>query len=121
VVRTFTIITCDVNEQLRPLHARTPAILPPAAGHLAGVARGGTRRTADLLALPIRYRSADLAAWPVPRRLGRVAEDDLGRPSPIPQPRPRRRLCRSAATGQRRSGFRHQRRSLSRWRRSSSR
>jgi putative SOS response-associated peptidase YedK len=32
----------------------------------------------DLLGLLIPYPSAELAAWPVPRRVGRVAEDDPG-------------------------------------------
>jgi putative SOS response-associated peptidase YedK len=32
----------------------------------------------ELLALLIPYPSSELAAWPVPRRVGRVAEDDPG-------------------------------------------
>jgi putative SOS response-associated peptidase YedK len=33
---------------------------------------------AELLALLRPYPSSELAAWPVPRRVGRVAEDDAG-------------------------------------------
>jgi putative SOS response-associated peptidase YedK len=76
VVRTFTIITTDANEKLRALHARMPVILPRAAwptwlGEEPAEA-------ADLLALLRPYPSSDLAAWPVARRVGRVAEDDPG-------------------------------------------
>jgi putative SOS response-associated peptidase YedK len=76
VVRTFTVITTDANEKLRALHDRMPVVLPrdtwPAS-------LGETpAEAADLLALLRPYPSSELAAWPVPRRLGRVAEDDPG-------------------------------------------
>jgi putative SOS response-associated peptidase YedK len=71
-VRTFTIITTNANEKLRPLHDRMPVILPrdtwPAwLGETPAEA-------ANLLALLRPYPSSDLATWPVPRRVGRMAE-----------------------------------------------
>jgi putative SOS response-associated peptidase YedK len=76
VVRTFTIITTDANEKLRALHDRMPAILP--GDTWAAWLGEEPTEPHDLLALLISYPSADLAAWPVPRRVGRVAEDDPG-------------------------------------------
>jgi putative SOS response-associated peptidase YedK len=76
VVRTFTIITCEANEKLRALHDRMPAILPRAAW--PAWLSEAPAEAAELLALLRPYPSSALAAWPVPRRVGRVSEDDVG-------------------------------------------
>jgi putative SOS response-associated peptidase YedK len=76
VVRTFTIITTDANDKLRALHDRMPVILPRAAW--PAWLGEEPAEAAALLALLRPYPSAELAAWPVPRRVGRVAEDDAG-------------------------------------------
>jgi putative SOS response-associated peptidase YedK len=76
VVRSFAIITTDANEKLRALHERMPVILP--CDTWSAWLGEEPADPQDLLALLIPYPSADLAAWPVPRRVGRVAEDDAG-------------------------------------------
>jgi len=76
VVRTFTIITTDANDKLRVLHDRMPVILPREAWR-AWLGEEPAE-AAELLALLRPYPSSELAAWPVPRRVGRVAEDDAG-------------------------------------------
>jgi putative SOS response-associated peptidase YedK len=76
VVRTFAIITCEANEKLRALHDRMPVILPRAAW--PAWLGEEPAEAPELLALLRPYPSAALAAWPVPRRVGRVAEDDPG-------------------------------------------
>jgi putative SOS response-associated peptidase YedK len=75
-VRTFTIITTDTNEKLRALHDRMPVGLPRAAWP-AWLGEQPAEAD-DLLALLCPYPSSDLTAWPVARRVGRVAEDDPG-------------------------------------------
>jgi len=74
VVRTFTVITTDANEKLRALHDRMPVILPRDA--FPAWLGEEPAEPDDLLALLRPYPSSELAAWPVPRRVGRVAEDD---------------------------------------------
>jgi hypothetical protein len=74
VVRTF--ITTDANEKLRALHDRMPVILP--RDTWAAWLGEKPAEPEELLALLIPYPSSELAAWPVPRRVGRVAEDDPG-------------------------------------------
>jgi putative SOS response-associated peptidase YedK len=76
VMRTFTIITTAANEKLRALHDRMPVILPRAAW--PAWLGEEPAEPAELLALLRPYPLSDLAAWPVPRRVGRVAEDDPG-------------------------------------------
>jgi putative SOS response-associated peptidase YedK len=76
IVRTFTIITTDANDKLRALHDRMPVILPREAW--PAWLGEEPAEAAELLALLRPYPSSDLATWPVPRRLGRVAEDDPG-------------------------------------------
>ena len=75
-MRTFTIITTDANEKLRQVHDRMPVILP----REAWPAWLGEQpaEPLDLLALLRPCPSDWLAVWPVPRRVGRVAEDDAG-------------------------------------------
>jgi putative SOS response-associated peptidase YedK len=76
VVRTFTIITTNANDKLRALHDRMPVSLPRNAWR-AWLGEEPPEAD-DLLALLRPYPSSDLVAWPVPRRVGRVAEDDPG-------------------------------------------
>jgi putative SOS response-associated peptidase YedK len=76
ILRTFTIVTTDASEKLRALHDRMPAILPRAAWPMW--LGEDDAEPAELLALLRPFDGAALAAWPVPRRVGRVAEDDTG-------------------------------------------
>jgi putative SOS response-associated peptidase YedK len=75
-VRSFAIVTCEANDKLRALHDRMPVILP--RDTWAAWLGEEPAWPQDLLALLIPYPSSELAAWPVPRRVGRVAEDDPG-------------------------------------------
>jgi putative SOS response-associated peptidase YedK len=75
-VRTFTIVTTDANQKLRGLHDRMPVALPREAWP-AWLGETSAEVT-ELLSLLRPYPSSELAAWPVPRRVGRVAEDDAG-------------------------------------------
>jgi putative SOS response-associated peptidase YedK len=76
VVHSFAIVTCEANEKLRALHDRMPVILP--RDTWAAWLGEEAAEPPELLALLIPYPSAELAAWPVPRWVGRVAEDDPG-------------------------------------------
>jgi putative SOS response-associated peptidase YedK len=75
VVRTFTILTCAANERLRPLHQRMPVVLPKEAW-AAWLGDDGDTDADALLELLRPCPSEWLAVWPMPRRVGRVAEDD---------------------------------------------
>jgi putative SOS response-associated peptidase YedK len=80
VIRTFAIITIDANEKLRALHDRMPVVLPRAAWPAwLGEGRAAERTDAEAPELLARLRPCPpelLAAWLVPRRVRRVAEDD---------------------------------------------
>src|SRR5688500_15911709 len=75
-VHTFAIVACEATEKLRALHDRMPVILP--RGTWAAWLGEEPAEPQDLLALLIPHPSPAPAAWPVPRRVGRVAEDDPG-------------------------------------------
>ena len=73
-VRSATIVTCEANALLAPLHERMPVILPPAAwsawlGEEPAVA-------AALKALLAPYPPGDMALWPVDKRVGDVKNND---------------------------------------------
>jgi len=76
IVRTFTIVTTDANDKLRPLHDRMPVIL---ARDVWPAWLGEKEAKPDDLVALLRLCPPEwLAVWPVPRRVGRVTEDDAG-------------------------------------------
>jgi putative SOS response-associated peptidase YedK len=76
VLRSFTICTTAANARLSALHHRMPVILPRDAWPAW---LGEAPAEAAALQGLLRPCPDDwLAAWPVGRRVGRVAEDDAG-------------------------------------------
>ena len=76
IVRTFTIITTAANAKTSALHDRMPVILP--RGAWPAWLGEDEAEPEQLLGLLRPCPPGWLAIWPVPRRVGRVAEDDAG-------------------------------------------
>lgn len=74
-LRTFAILTTDANEKLRTLHDRMPAIVPREAWPL-WLGEDASAAPEDLPVLQRPCQPEWLAVWPVPRRVGRVVEND---------------------------------------------
>jgi putative SOS response-associated peptidase YedK len=73
-LRTYSVITCAAAGRQARLHPRMPVILPPEAwAAWLGEAPVGDARLLELLG-PAEDRL--MAFWPVPNRVGRVAEND---------------------------------------------
>jgi putative SOS response-associated peptidase YedK len=88
-IRTATIITCDANDLIRPLHDRMPAILgeadwPKWLGEVEA-------DEPELKAMLKPYPSAKMALWPVDKRVNNWRNDspDLIRPAAL-EPKPGR-------------------------------
>ncbi len=76
ILRSCTIVTVPANAKLLPLHERMPAILPPA--DWARWLGEAPATPSELLGLLRPAPDAAVRAWPVGRRVGRVAENDAG-------------------------------------------
>lgn len=74
-LRTFTIVTCAAAGRQLLLHERMPVILPRAAW---AAWLDPATQAAALAGLLQPAEDASLAFWPVPARVGRVAENDAG-------------------------------------------
>ncbi len=72
-VYTFTIITVEPNETVRPLHDRMPAIVPSAD---RGIWLDRTTRTENALEI-LRPYQGELAAYPVSKLVNSPANDDV--------------------------------------------
>jgi len=83
-LRSFTIITTQANELLKPLHDRMPVVLPP----VSWPSWLGERTTteAELKAMLRPYPAAAMTFWPVDRRIGNVKNEgaDLFAPATLP-------------------------------------
>lgn len=75
IVRTFTVITTDACERLRPLHDRMPVILPREDWPL-WLGETVAPEPQELLRLIRPYPGETLSIWPVDRRVVRVSEND---------------------------------------------
>ncbi len=82
-LETFTLITTEANELVKPLHPRMPVILPQDAFALWLDPRTDVRTLKDLLLTP--YPSALLRAWPVHARVNNPRFDDPTLIEPLPQ------------------------------------
>jgi putative SOS response-associated peptidase YedK len=70
-IHSYTIITLEANEFMRPIHDRMPAILGNEAEQLW---LDDTLPTKDLLALLIKYESDKMDCYPVSPKVGNVKE-----------------------------------------------
>lgn len=84
-LRTFTIITTDANAKLAPVHERMPALLAREAFD-AWLDPASEPEALQALLRPCPPEW--LACWPVPARVGRVAENDAGLIARDPDARP---------------------------------
>lgn len=84
-LRTFTVITTDANAKLAPVHERMPVLLARDAFD-AWLDPGSSREVLQALLTPCPPEW--LACWPVPARVGRVAENDAGLIARDPDARP---------------------------------
>jgi putative SOS response-associated peptidase YedK len=84
-LRTFTIITTDANAKQALLHDRMPVLLAPDAFEAW---LDPASETEALQALLRPCPPEWLACWPVPARVGRVAENDAGLITRDPDARP---------------------------------
>lgn len=84
-LRTFTIITTDANAKQALLHDRMPVLLAPDA---FDAWLDPASETEALQALLRPCPPEWLACWPVPARVGRVAENDAGLLARDPDARP---------------------------------
>lgn len=75
-LETFTIITTEANELMRPLHARMPVILPPEA--YAAWLDPAVDDPARLAALLRPWAGEDYRATPVSTRVNSPSHDDAG-------------------------------------------
>lgn len=71
VVRTFCVITCPANELVAAVHDRMPAIIRPESYE-----RWLSPEERDPRDLLVPYDPADMALWPVSRRVNRPENDD---------------------------------------------
>jgi putative SOS response-associated peptidase YedK len=84
-LRTFTIITTDANAKQALLHDRMPVLLAP---DVFDAWLDPASKTEALQALLRPCPPEWLACWPVPARVGRVAENDAGLLARDPDARP---------------------------------
>lgn len=73
-IESYTILTTDANELLRPVHDRMPVILPPAAYDLW--LDPDVQKPDVLLALLHPYPEEAMTAYPVSMRVNSPANDD---------------------------------------------
>jgi putative SOS response-associated peptidase YedK len=79
ILRTFTIVTTEANQQLRPIHTRMPVMLRDDAWDAW---LNPDTELEDLAPLFGPDSLPELAIWPVSPRVGRVSEDDPGLAEP---------------------------------------
>ena len=77
-VESFTIITTDANDVVKPLHDRMPVILAPE--HWQVWLSASAEEVAWFLT---PYQAEAMWAWPVDRRVSRAGEDDAGMIEPL--------------------------------------
>jgi putative SOS response-associated peptidase YedK len=85
ILRTFTIVTTEANQQLRPIHTRMPVMLPDDAWDAW---LDPDTPAEDLVPLFGPDAPPELALWPVSPRVGRVSEDDPNLVEPIEPAQP---------------------------------
>ena len=77
-VDSYTILTTEANQTLRPIHARMPVTLAPET-YAAWLGEEDSDPAALLVPLP----DAELAAYRIDKRVGNVRNDDAGLLEPI--------------------------------------
>ncbi len=82
ILRSCTIIVCDANEILRPIHPRMPVILHP--DDYSTWLDPATEDTDTLQALLRPAPAAHMELWRVSSRVGSPAHDDAGLVEPRP-------------------------------------
>jgi len=82
LVRSFTIITTTPNELCAEIHNRMPVILPPSAWP-TWLGEESVDRPETLKSLLTPYPAAEMAMWPVDRRVGNVRNNDPSLIEPI--------------------------------------
>lgn len=82
-VETCTIVTCDANEKLRPIHPRMPVILPE-DGYEPWLATPEEDAQA-LLGLLVAYPAEEMAFYRVSPRVNNVRNDDADCIAPLAQ------------------------------------
>jgi putative SOS response-associated peptidase YedK len=84
VRRTFTIITTDSNDLMRPIHDRMPVVVPPAAwDHWLDP---GLPDPAELNGLLVPTPDGDLEVYPVSRAVNDVRNNGPELIEPVPDP-----------------------------------
>ena len=83
VIESFTLITTEPNELVRPLHNRMPAILPEDAFDSWLDPDADLHHLSELLRSP--YPADLLRAWPVSPLVNSPAHDDPSLIEPLPQ------------------------------------
>ncbi len=82
VIESFTLITTEPNDLVRPIHNRMPAILPEDAFELWLAVDADLRQLQALLLSP--YPAALLEAWPVSSLVNSPVHDDASLIEPLP-------------------------------------
>jgi putative SOS response-associated peptidase YedK len=108
VIRSFTVVTTQANDVVRPIHDRMPVVLPESAWDLwLDPTATDAPALAELKGLLVPADDAALEAYRVSRRVNDVRNDDPGLVAPLdpseaepaeaPEPKGRRASKRKAA------------------------
>ena len=82
-VETFTILTCEPNEFMAPIHNRMPVMLPHDAWPVWLGENGANADQLQAVCKP--FPSERMISWPVSPRVGNVKNTDAGLVEPLPE------------------------------------
>ena len=79
IVRTVCIITTNATEVMVPIHDRMPVLIAP-----ENLQAWLNATTDEIMPLVAPYKTCEMRAWPVSRRVNRAADDDSGLTESVP-------------------------------------